>query len=106
MKLKRIKWLGAGVLALVTAALPAAAQTPTSEGEITKIDKAQGKITLRHGEIKNLDMPPMTMVFRVPDAKLIDGLQVGAKVRFAAEKRDGNYTVTAIAPATPATPAK
>jgi Cu/Ag efflux protein CusF len=75
------------------------AQAQSSEAEVRKIDRAQGKITLRHGEIKNLEMPPMTMVFRVADAKLLDGLAEGAKVRFDAEKLNGQYTVVRIAPA-------
>ena len=74
----------------------ALAQTPKADGEITKIDKAQARITLRHGEIKNLEMPPMTMVFRVRDANMLDRVAVGDKVRFNAEKLDGYYTVTAI----------
>jgi Cu(I)/Ag(I) efflux system periplasmic protein CusF len=77
-------------------ALPTWAQAPTTEGEVTKIDKAQAKITLRHGEIKNLDMPAMTMVFRVRDPKMLDSVAVGDKVRFAADKVGGNFTVTAI----------
>ena len=72
------------------------AQTPSVDGEVTKIDKAQGKITLRHGEIKNLDMPPMTMVFRVSETKWLDALAVGDRVRFAADRLAGNYTVTAL----------
>jgi Cu/Ag efflux protein CusF len=87
------------LIAMATALLVstgALAQAPASAGEVTKIDKAQAKITLRHGEIKNLDMPPMTMVYRVRDPKLLDSVAVGDKVRFAAEKIDGNYTVTAI----------
>ena len=86
---------------LITAAalltcVAALAQAPKADGEITKIDKAQARITLRHGEIKNLEMPAMTMVFRVRDAKMLDGVAVGDKVRFNAEKLDGYYTVTAI----------
>ena len=104
-------WLSATVLAMGLGAAPAPAQvaaqvaaqaaTPatTTDAEVTKIDKAQAKVTLRHGEIKNLDMPPMTMVFRVAEPKMLDGLAVGGKVRFAAEKRDGHYTVTQIVPA-------
>lgn len=87
-------------LATLFAALVAStalwAQTPNADGEITKIDKAAGKLTLRHGEIKNLDMPPMTMVFRVADARLLDGVAVGDRVRFAADKVGGSYTVTAL----------
>ncbi len=83
-------------LTAMLTALTVAAQSPDADGEVTKIDKAQAKVTLRHGEIKSLDMPAMTMVFRVSDAKLLDSLAVGDKVRFAAEKRDGVYTVVAM----------
>jgi Cu(I)/Ag(I) efflux system periplasmic protein CusF len=72
------------------------AQTPQVDGEVKKIDKATGRITLKHGDIKHLDMPPMTMVFRVSDPKMLDGVAVGDKVRFAADKVGGNYTVTAL----------
>ena len=58
-------------------------------------------MTLRHGDIKNLDMPPMTMVFRVKDAKMLDGLAEGSKVKFAAEKVNGQYTVTVLQPQQP-----
>jgi Cu/Ag efflux protein CusF len=77
-------------------AMSALAQGPLADGEVTKIDKAQGKITLRHGEIKSMDMPPMTMAYRVRDPKMLDSVAVGDKVRFAAEKAGGNFTVTAI----------
>jgi Cu(I)/Ag(I) efflux system protein CusF len=69
---------------------------PMTSAEVRKVDKAQSRITLRHGEIKSLDMPPMTMVFRVKDPRLIEKLAVGDKVLFNAEKIDGNYVVTLI----------
>lgn len=69
-----------------------------SEGVVRKIDKAQGKLTLRHGPLKNLDMPPMTMVFKAADAKMLDGLKEGDKVMFTAEKVNGVYTVTSLQP--------
>lgn len=75
------------------------AQAPQVDGEVKKIDKAQGRITLKHGDIKHLDMPPMTMVFRVTDPKMLDSVAVGDKVRFAADKVGGNYTVTALSKA-------
>ena len=84
------------MLAALLASAALWAQAPEADGEVTKLDKAQGRITLRHGEIRNLDMPPMTMVFRVRDPKLLEGVAVGDKVRFAAEKLGGHYTVTAI----------
>ena len=84
------------LLATLLISLPLLAQTPSVDGEVTKIDLAQARVTLKHGEIKNLDMPPMTMVFRVANPKLLDRLAVGDKVRFAAEKLNGSYTVTAL----------
>jgi Cu(I)/Ag(I) efflux system periplasmic protein CusF len=84
----------AALTVLSTAAL---AQAPDmTDAEVRKIDKAQSKITLKHGAIKNLDMPPMTMVFRAKDAKLLDGLAAGDKVKFVAEQIDGNYVVTQV----------
>ena len=67
-----------------------------TEGEVRKIDKEQGKITLKHGEIKNLDMPGMTMVFKVKDAAMLDKVKEGDKVGFTAEKIGGAFTVTGI----------
>lgn len=67
-----------------------------SEGEITRWDPRTLRVTLRHGEIKNLDMPPMTMVFRVSDASVLGNLQPGDKVRFRAEQVSGTYQVTRI----------
>lgn len=84
------------LLALIGATTGAMAQTSLTEGEVRKLDKEQGKITLKHGEIKNLDMPPMTMVFRAQPPTLLDKVQVGDKVRFQAEKVGGTYTVTTL----------
>ena len=77
----------------------AAAAAPQSEGEVRKVDTSQGKVTLRHGPLANLDMPAMTMVFTAADPRLLDGLKQGDKVRFTADKKDGTYIVTAIEPA-------
>jgi Cu(I)/Ag(I) efflux system periplasmic protein CusF len=80
-----------------TAHHPAAgASAPQSEGEVRKVDLEQGKVTLRHGPLANLDMPAMTMVFAAADPKLLEGLKQGDKVRFTADKKDGTYVVTAI----------
>lgn len=67
-----------------------------TEGEVRKVDKAAGKITLKHGDIKNLEMPGMTMVFQVKDAALLDKVKAGDKVRFMADKADGAIVVTSI----------
>lgn len=74
----------------------ASAPVPNADGEVRKIDPALGKITLRHGPIANLDMPAMTMVFRVAEPSLLEGLKVGDKVQFAAMDANGVLTVTAI----------
>ena len=65
-----------------------------SEGEVRRIDKEAKKITLKHGPLANLDMPPMTMVFQVKDATLLDKVKAGDKVKFVAEKVGGAYLVT------------
>lgn len=72
------------------------AQAQSTDAEVRKLDKAQGKITLKHGEIKNLDMPPMTMVFRVSDPTLLDSVAVGDKVKVDIAKVGGQYTVTSM----------
>lgn len=74
----------------------ATAAAPQSDGEVRKIDKEQGKVTLRHGPLQNLDMPAMTMVFKAVDPKLLDGLKEGDRIKFTAEKVNGAVTVTAI----------
>jgi Cu/Ag efflux protein CusF len=76
-------------------AASAAASTMT-DGEVRKVDKEAGKITLRHGPIAHLDMRAMSMVFRVADPKMLDLVKEGDKVRFAADKVNGLFTVTQI----------
>ncbi|MVW76062.1 copper-binding protein [Pseudomonas xionganensis] len=65
-----------------------------SQGEVRKVDMASGKVTLRHGPIANLGMPPMTMVFTAKDKSQLEGLAVGDKVQFAADKEGSQYVVT------------
>jgi Cu(I)/Ag(I) efflux system protein CusF len=74
----------------------AAAAANMAEGEVRKVDKAAKKLTIKHGEIKNLDMPPMTMVFQVKDAALLEAVKAGDKIRFVAEKTPAGYAVTVI----------
>jgi Cu/Ag efflux protein CusF len=81
-----------------TAANPAAAAGALSDGEVRKVDKDAKKITIRHGPIPSLDMPPMTMVFQVKDPALLDQVKAGDKVRFSAESIGGQYVVTRIEP--------
>ena len=74
----------------------AAAPASLAEGEVRKVDKDAGKITLKHGPIDNLGMPPMTMVFRAKDPSMLDQVKAGDKVKFAAEQVGGQMTVTQI----------
>jgi len=70
-----------------------------SDGEVRKIDKEAKKITIKHGPLANLEMPPMTMVFQVKDPAMLDQVKAGDKVKFQAEKVGGAFTVTKIEPA-------
>ena len=109
------------LLAAVAAASPAGAQQATreadhsahhpvttapvasatlSDGEVRKVDRKQGKVTLRHGPIANLDMPAMTMVFTAAEAKLLDWLKEVDRNRFSAGKKDGTYLLLSVQPAT------
>lgn len=63
------------------------------DGEVKKIDQEAGKITLRHGEIKNLNMAAMTMVLRVQDPAMLERVKVGDKVKFAADRIEGAITI-------------
>ena len=70
-----------------------------TDGEVRKVDLDAGKVTLKHAEIKNLDMPPMTMVFAVKDKAMLDKLKTGDKVKFKVINDGGKFTVTDIQPA-------
>jgi Cu/Ag efflux protein CusF len=72
---------------------------PLVAGEVTKIDKPAAKLTIRQGPIPNVDMPAMTMTFRVKDPAALEGLKNGDHIRFSAEKVDGNVLVTRVEPA-------
>lgn len=70
-----------------------------TDGEMRKVDKETGKVTIKHGPLENLGMPAMTMVFQVKDPALLDQVKAGDKVRFRAEQINGAYTVMQIEPA-------
>ena len=78
--------------------MPAAVAVDMADGEVRKIDKENKKITLKHGVIKNLDMPGMTMVFQVKDAAMLDSLKTGDKIKFKAEQAGSAIVVTDIQP--------
>lgn len=83
-------------MALVLALGASAALAQLAEGEIRKVDKNAKKITIKHGPVSSIDMPPMTMVFQVKDGALLEGVKAGDKVRFEAQKIGGQYFVTKI----------
>jgi Cu(I)/Ag(I) efflux system periplasmic protein CusF len=82
------------------ATAPAQASAPMAkelaDAEVRKVDKDAKKVTLKHGPIKSLDMPSMTMVFQVRDEKLFDKLVAGEKIKFTAEQLQGAYVVTGV----------
>ena len=85
------------------APLPGMTQSADSmtRGEVRKVDKEAGKITIKHEEIKSLDMPPMAMVFTVKDKSLLDKVQAGDKIKFTAISEGGKLLVTDIQTAKP-----
>jgi Cu(I)/Ag(I) efflux system protein CusF len=78
-------------IAFVALALPAAAQEVS--GTVKKVDEAQGKLTIDHGPIKNLDMEAMSMVFKAGDPAMLKGLKAGDKIKFDADRVNGQITV-------------
>lgn len=85
-----------------TTAAPVAADSSKAasltEGEVRKVDQENKKLTIKHGDIKNLDMPGMTMVFQVKDPAMIEKVKVGDKIRFRVEKASSGFVVTELQP--------
>lgn len=88
--------LATALLTTLAATSAFAQAADMSSGEIRKVDKSANKITIKHGELKSLDMPPMTMVFQVRDPSLLEKAKVGDKVHFVAEQKDGALVVTTL----------
>lgn len=92
---KAIHTVAAATFAAILSISAVNAQSNAVQGEVRKIDEAAGKITLKHGPIKNLGMDVgMTMTFRVKDPAMLKEVQVGDKVEFEAEQAASGYTVT------------
>jgi Cu(I)/Ag(I) efflux system periplasmic protein CusF len=92
----RINTAIAAIAIVLSLPVRAAGSADMTDAEVRKVDKAGGKLTLKHAEIKSLDMPAMTMVFVVKDKAMLDKLQPGDKVKFKAVNEAGKYTVTEI----------
>lgn len=83
------------VAALIAA--PAMADSASATGQVTKVDDGAGKITIKHGPIKALDMPdPMTMVYRVKDPSSLKSLKSGDNIKFDIDHDTSGYVVTRI----------
>lgn len=82
------------VAGLALAATAALAQD--AKGKITKVDEAQGKMTIDHGPIKKFDMDSMTMVFKAGDPAMLKAVKPGDNVTFSLDKVNGQFTVTKI----------
>lgn len=82
------------VAGIALIALASTVQAQSINGTVKKIDDAQGKLTIDHGPIKNLDMDSMTMVFRAADPAMLKGLKAGDKIKFDADRVNGQITVT------------
>jgi Cu(I)/Ag(I) efflux system periplasmic protein CusF len=80
-------------------AAPSTASAELAEGVVRRVDAAGGRVTIKHGEIVALGMPPMTMVFRAKDPALLQGLKVGDTIRFQAQQDGSNYILLSVEPA-------
>ncbi|MCC4299058.1 copper-binding protein [Aurantimonas coralicida] len=89
MNVSKIALLSAFVLAV---AAPASAAEFT-KGQVTKVDAKQQKVTVKHEELTNLDMPAMTMVFNVADEAMLEKVAEGSKIEFVADRLRGNMTI-------------
>ena len=72
---------------------PAAASAALTDGEVRKVDRAAGKLTIKHGPMPKFDMPAMTMAYRVKDKAMLEQLKPGDKIRFDADGVGGEFTV-------------
>jgi len=97
--MRKMTIVAASVFALVIAELPcpAFAQSALIDGQVTKVDESAGKITIKHGPIKKFDLDEgHTMVFRAQDAAMLKEVKAGDKVKFEADRVNGQFTVTKI----------
>lgn len=91
-----ISYAASHASAPAASAATTASALPMANAEVRRVDIENKKISLKHGEIKNLDMPGMTMVFQVKDATILENIKAGDKVMFTADKVDGAFMVMSI----------
>lgn len=90
------RFLGSLIISASAFSVSSFAQTDMAQGQVTRIDTSTGKVTIRHGEIKSIDMPPMTMVFTAKPKSTLDGLKVGDKIDFVATQENNVLFVTKV----------
>jgi Cu/Ag efflux protein CusF len=90
------KHLLSALIAALLVVSPTLANSHLVKGDVVKVDKAAGKVTIKHGPIKKLDMDSMTMVFRVADPAMLDTVKPGDRIEFEADRVNGAITVTKI----------
>lgn len=95
---RRRRCLAALATLPVLAAVPALWAAPSApvRGEVRRVDAAGGRITLKHGPIPELELPAMTLVYRVQDPALLAQVKPGDTVTFTADRIDGQYVVTSL----------
>ena len=97
--MRKLKFATTGLflLAGTLAISPTLAQSDMIEGVVTKVDQSAGKITIKHGPIKKLEMDEgMTMVFKAADPAMLNSVKAGDKIRFAPDRVNGQFTVNKI----------
>lgn len=98
--MKKIIAISALTMSTVLPVSAFAQTTPSlTDGEVRKVDMEAGKVTIKHGDIKHLDMPGMTMVFTAKDKVILNNLKTGDKVKFMVVSDGGRMVVTEIQPA-------
>lgn len=85
----------AGLVGVAAVVAPAQAQEAQASGEVRRVNLGDGKITIKHGPIPELELPAMSLVYRA-DASLLQGIQPGDKITFSARREGDHYVVTKI----------
>ncbi|HUH86998.1 MAG TPA: copper-binding protein [Pusillimonas sp.] len=85
----------AGLVSVAAVVAPAQAQEAQSSGEVRRVNPAEGKITIKHGAIPELQLPAMSLVYRA-ESTLLQGIQPGDKITFSAKREGDHYVVTKI----------
>lgn len=91
-----MKTMTKAIAVLLLVGLCSSAYAEWAQGQVRRIDQTTQKLTIKHGEIKSIDMPPMTMVFTAREPGILDGIQVNDTIEFQAEIEGTKYYVTKI----------